>query len=82
MLGLGHMRQRVVNEMHAAALPTRLEVLRDGGIQAALFELAQEAELEDGGLRGTQRQPKNLAAAFGVDARSDYCGDGYHPPVL
>ena len=55
-----------VAHMDAAASPTRLEDLHDGGLQAfvrignnapgaaqrARFELAQQAEPEDGGLRG------------------------------
>ena len=32
VLGLGHMRQRVAHEVDAAALPARLEDLRDGGL--------------------------------------------------
>ena len=34
VLGLGHMRQRVAHEVDAAALPTPLEDLREGGLQA------------------------------------------------
>ncbi len=34
VLGLGHMGQRVAHEVDAAALPARLEDLRDGGLEA------------------------------------------------
>ena len=79
------MRQRVAHEVHAAALPSGVEHLGHGGLdalvgighdqldaaQAAAGELAQERRPEGLGLGGANIHAEDLATAVTVDADRD-----------
>ena len=90
------MRQGVSHEVHPAALPSGLEDLGDGRLdalvavaddeldatQAAPVQAAQELGPERLGLRVPGLQPEHLALAVGVDAHRHYHGHADDPAGL
>jgi hypothetical protein len=90
------MRQRVAHEVHAATLPSGVEHLGDGGLdalmgvrddqldaaQAAAGELAQERRPECLSLRRSNVHAENFAPAIAVDADRDDHRDRHDAPLL
>ena len=95
-LALGDVDEHVSHEVHPAALPGRLQHLRNGRLQplvvvgddelhpaqAATRQRAQEVRPEGLGLRGPDRHPEDLALALGAHRDGDYHGDRNDPPGL
>src|SRR5205814_10206006 len=95
-LRLARVRQRVAHEVHAAALPGRLEHLGCRGLdafvavadhefhatQAAPVQAAQELGPERLGFAGADLQAQHFALTFGVHAYSDYYGHAHDAPGL
>src|SRR5205814_10045753 len=87
---------RVAHEVHAAALPGRLEHLGCRGLdafvavadhefhatQAAPVQAAQELGHERLGFAGADLQAQHFALTFGVHAYSDYYGHAHDTPGL
>ena len=84
------------SELDTAALPARLEHLRDRRFQAfvrvgnhqfhalepSLFQGTQKIEPEHRRFRRAEAQTQNLALAFGINGRSDYGSDRNDAAVL